>query len=303
MNKIALITTTYNRGQLLQSLYRSLLSQIDHRFDWIIIDDGSKDDTEALVKRFQDENNIHIQYQKKENGGKASAINVALELLEENVLAVIVDDDEVLSNDAVEIAYQYYHKYYLRDNIGIIHFQRRNKKTGKLFANYDVNHDLKYSYWDFLKRGYFCDGYLAFFGYAIKGCRFPLFPGEKYVGPSVLIMRCNDLYNMVWASAVLGVTEYLDDGITRQGRKLRLKNPCGMLCDCLLRQRREAGLKIRLKYSSAGYAYRRISRLSERDLKERGLDTSKLNKLMRVPGELLYHIWMRRYLTGESENG
>ena len=69
--RLTYFTPTYNREKLLPNLYSSLLRQTDKNFIWLIIDDGSKDETEALVSLWQKENKIQIEYIKKEKGNKA----------------------------------------------------------------------------------------------------------------------------------------------------------------------------------------------------------------------------------------
>ena len=91
--KVSVVTPTYNRGNLLYKLYYSLINQTCEKFEWIIIDDGSTDNTEQIVKKFIFSKKIKIYYLKKENGGKHTAINYILDkndLLQELVFLLIV---------------------------------------------------------------------------------------------------------------------------------------------------------------------------------------------------------------------
>ena len=79
--KITICTPTYNRGYILEQCYESLKKQTNKEFEWIIIDDGSVDNTDELVKRWlSEENDFNIKYLKTKNGGKHRAINKALDL-------------------------------------------------------------------------------------------------------------------------------------------------------------------------------------------------------------------------------
>lgn len=290
---IKILTATFNHCKWINNLYTSLLNQTSKDFEWIVVDDGSTDETENVIKTFIDDGDINIRYVKKNNGGKSSAINVGLDLISEDDIVIIIDDDETLLDNAIKVIQRYCDDYNsTTDNIGIINFQRGNKHGG-YFSNYIPENDIKMSYFEFSKLGYEMDGYIAYFGYAIKNYRFPIFEGEKYVGPSVLIMLCNEQYNMIYAKDSLGESEYMDDGITKQGRRLRLKNPCGMIYRCVLQQNKKMGLKKRLKYSMAGFAYKFISGYSFKDLNRKGIDTKKLNKLMLIPGYLLSLRWKK----------
>ena len=64
--KFTVFTPTYNRAGLLTELYESLKIQTYKNFEWLIIDDGSVDNTEETVKEFQKENILKINYMKKE---------------------------------------------------------------------------------------------------------------------------------------------------------------------------------------------------------------------------------------------
>ena len=57
---ISIVTATYNREKLLKRLYNSLCKQESKLFEWIVIDDGSIDNTENLITEFKNENIINI---------------------------------------------------------------------------------------------------------------------------------------------------------------------------------------------------------------------------------------------------
>ena len=79
MSLVTILTPTYNRAYVLPKLYASLTEQIDCDFEWLVVDDGSQDDTEALIKGYIAEDKIRVTYIKKKNGGKHDARNVGIE--------------------------------------------------------------------------------------------------------------------------------------------------------------------------------------------------------------------------------
>ncbi len=93
MNKLTVFTPTYNRAHTLPRLYKSLCCQTCKDFDWLVVDDGSTDNTAELVHSFIAEGVIPIQYIYKENGGLYTGYNTAYE----------VDSDDAMPPDAVEI--------------------------------------------------------------------------------------------------------------------------------------------------------------------------------------------------------
>ena len=70
MKELTVFTPTYNRAYTLGRLYESLCRQSNKNFEWLVVDDGSKDGTEELIKSWQSEEKISIRYIYQENGGK-----------------------------------------------------------------------------------------------------------------------------------------------------------------------------------------------------------------------------------------
>ena len=100
--KITVFTPTYNRAYIIETLYRSLQRQSFRDFEWLIVDDGSSDNTEEVVARWQLEgNDFPIRYYKKENGGKCRAINYGVDRAQ-GKLFFNVDSDDYLTDDALE---------------------------------------------------------------------------------------------------------------------------------------------------------------------------------------------------------
>ena len=99
---ITVYTATYNRAYVLEDLYNSLIRQTNQNFDWLIIDDGSQDNTHKLVSKWEKESKIKITYKFQENKGKMEALNLAHDLICRE-LNVCVDSDDYLVDDAIEI--------------------------------------------------------------------------------------------------------------------------------------------------------------------------------------------------------
>ena len=111
-NKISLtiFTPTYNRAHTLPRTYESLLRQTRKDFIWLIIDDGSTDNTADIVREWQSrDNGFWIQYIHKKNGGLHTAYNAAIEQLETE-LSMCIDSDDWLVDDAVEMILAFWEK-------------------------------------------------------------------------------------------------------------------------------------------------------------------------------------------------
>lgn len=97
---ITILTPTYNRAKLLQLCFDSLCAQTDFDFEWLIVDDGSTDNTEEVVNGFLTDK-FPVQYVKKQNGGKHTALNAAHPYINGQYV-LILDSDDTLTADAVE---------------------------------------------------------------------------------------------------------------------------------------------------------------------------------------------------------
>lgn len=140
MKEITIFTPTYNRKNYLKKLYNSLIKQTNKNFIWLVIDDGSTDETENLLLEYKKENVIDIDYIYKQNGGKYTAMNLANELCTTKYICCI-DSDDTLLDDAIEIMSMEIHKH--PNNIGI--FFPRNKKINVVSGDMDIM-DLKFKY-------------------------------------------------------------------------------------------------------------------------------------------------------------
>lgn len=98
---ITVFTPTYNRAYILPKLYESLKNQICKDFEWLIVDDGSTDETENVVRPWLSEVSFPIRYIKQVNGGKHRAINRGVKEAK-GELFFIVDSDDSLSNEAIQ---------------------------------------------------------------------------------------------------------------------------------------------------------------------------------------------------------
>ncbi len=108
--QLTVFTPAYNRADTLERCYKSLQRQSCKDFEWLIIDDGSKDNTADVVKRWQGEkNDFSIRYIYKENGGLHTAYNKAIENMDTE-LAVCIDSDDYMPDNAVEIILDFWNK-------------------------------------------------------------------------------------------------------------------------------------------------------------------------------------------------
>lgn len=224
--KITVFTPTYNRAYIIENLYRSLQRQTFSDFEWLVVDDGSSDGTEALFAQWmQEENPFPIRYRKKENGGKCRAINLGLELAQ-GELFFNVDSDDYLTEDALEKIALW--EQQLPGN------QRFCAVAGNLGTAPEVTPNTRFegAYFDgnaFDRYGVI-DGEraLAFYTDIHRRYPYPDCPGEKFMTEAVTWNRmAHDGYKIRYYNDIIWIYEYKEDGLTNAGYNLFLNNPQG----------------------------------------------------------------------------
>lgn len=223
---LTILTPTYNRVHTLDKLYKSLLNQTFDNFNWLIVDDGSTDDTARLVDEFIRSKKLNISYLYKTNGGKHSAVNLGIENISTE-LVFIVDSDDYLTCDAVEIIYDKWVKYKNKPDIASFWFLQKNNEgdiIGDIFpyAEYIGN------YVDVMINGRIKgDKKSVYYTDVRKKFLFPEFKNENFIGESTIHKRISTTYNSVFINIPIYISEYLIDGLTHLGLEMRINNPLG----------------------------------------------------------------------------
>lgn len=222
---ISIFTPTYNRENLLNRLYQSLLSQTDKNFEWIIVDDGSKDNTKTLVENWISENKITIKYLYQKNSGKHVAFNNGIDLAS-GQLYFCVDSDDFLPANAVEDIRKLYHHPLYDTTIGILAL--KSTTDGKLLSNnLPSNINLSTTYDLSLKHKCFGEKTLIYKTDLLKKHRFPVIPNEKFIGECVLYDALDQFGLMLLFDKVITLCEYQEGGLSNSFFKNMLKNPIG----------------------------------------------------------------------------
>ena len=98
---LTIFTPAYNRAYTLHKCYESLKRQTNKNFKWMIIDDGSTDNTVDLVAKWKEKSDFEIIYIYKQNGGMHTAHNTAYENIYTE-LNMCIDSDDYLTDDAID---------------------------------------------------------------------------------------------------------------------------------------------------------------------------------------------------------
>lgn len=222
---VTIFTPTYNRAKLLQRVYESLKTQTVSDFEWLIVDDGSVDETEATVKTWIDENIIKIRYIYQENRGKHVAFNNGVRNAK-GELFFCVDSDDYIPNSCIEDIIDIWSKSENDSIAGIIAL--KSDTDGKLLCNtfpYGITQTTAYD----LVRRHQCYGEksLIYKTSVLKEYPYPEIDNEKFVGECVIYDRIDQSYEMLLLDKILTICEYQPDGLTSTIFPTMLKNPTG----------------------------------------------------------------------------
>ncbi|MDY5180303.1 glycosyltransferase family 2 protein [Butyribacter sp.] len=287
---VTVLTPTFNRGGLLNNLYQSLQKQTTKDFEWLLVDDGSTDDTKNIAEEMKKKAKFPMQYIYKKNGGKHTALNVGVKYITSE-LTFIVDSDDTLEPDAIELIFQYHKKYGDRRDLCGYSFLRKfpdGKINGKLFEPDEkvgtyiecrINADDTKA-----------DKAEVFYTRCLKEFPFPEYKNEKFLGEDLVWIRMALKYQMIHINRAIYVGNYLEEGLTKNRRKNNIRSPYGCMERAKEFMRPELKLRYRLKGAVQYLVYGKLAG-------EKQLIAKAPNKGLAVcavlPGILVYHRWLR----------
>ena len=222
---ITVFTPTYNRAHLLPRVYESLCRQTFRDFEWVIVDDGSVDDTKSVIDKLTINNGqLTIRYFRQENGGKHRAINRGVKEAR-GELFLILDSDDTLPPQSLELIYHYYQQ--IKDDAsfgGVCGYMAHHDGTiigrGNDEDVLDANSiEMRYKYniqGDMLE---------VFRTSVMREIPFPEIQGEKFVSEALVWNRIACKYKLRIFHEVVYYRDYLDGGLTDKIVKIRMTSP------------------------------------------------------------------------------
>lgn len=283
--KITVFTPAYNRGYIIHRLYESLCRQTYRDFEWLIVDDGSTDDTGSIVEKFVCESKISIRYIHQENGGKHRAINRGVrEALGE--LFFIVDSDDYLADNALErVAYHYGNVKDVSLFCGVSGVRARAGSGEKIGGEEDwrvLDATFADARWGrFTVKGDLAEIYKTD---VLRAFPFPEIPGEKFCPEMLIWYQISRHYKLRFFYEKIYFCEYRADGLSAKIKKLCRENPKGTALSHLEKFRNRLALRQKIKAAIQFWRYRFIARCPFfESAKEIGL----IGTLFVVPGWML----------------
>lgn len=231
MPLLTIFTATYNRAHLIEKLYRSLQRQRNFDFEWLVVDDGSEDNTEELFEKWKGENNpFLIRYYKQENKGLIRALNRGIELAEGDFFAKIDSDDYVVDEfvnnmvtwingirEAIDV-YGVAGVKVTEEGVPLKGIWPSIKKGEYVEAtdlerkNYNLDADM-------------CEAWKTD---ELRRYPFPVWEGEKFAPEQIVFFHiAHKGLKIRWYPVAMLVVEYQEGGLTHGASKLERENPMG----------------------------------------------------------------------------
>lgn len=295
MKTLTIFTPAYNRAHTLGRTYVSLLGQTCQDFEWLIIDDGSTDNTRELVEGWMADAIIPIRYIHQENRGMHSAHNNAYRNITTK-LNTCVDSDDWMPNDAVEKIITFWKRYGSDKFAGIVGLDQT--EDGKIIGTEFPATLKETTLQGFYAAGGKGDKKLVYRTDVItKYPEYPLFEGERYVGLAYKYMLVDHDYKLLTINEPLVIVEYQLDGSSYNMYRQYWRNPKGFSFFRKTEMECTTNLKRRF-LSCVHYVASSIIARNKSFLKE---SPKKLLTLLAIPFGLLWYLRIRSKVKSEAK--
>lgn len=227
MATVTIFTPTYNRAYTLPKLYTSLCRQTSMDFEWLIVDDGSTDNTRILVQEWQQVAPFTILYYWQPNGGKMRAHNRGVKLCRTSYFICIDSDDYADEHCVEQILSQHSFMEQHDEVVGIIAYKAIRQKDGqyRVARHFPTTGLTRLSSLE--KMGYRGESALLFKTVLLLRYPFPEIEGEKFVSEEYIYRQIDRDFQFLAMHEIWNYCQYMDDGYTHNVRRIIHDNPKG----------------------------------------------------------------------------
>ncbi|MEG1311460.1 MAG: glycosyltransferase family 2 protein [Romboutsia sp.] len=290
MKTLTVFTPTYNRAYILKKCYDSLKNQTSKDFIWLIIDDGSSDNTKEVVKVWIDEGIVEIRYYYQENKGMHGAHNTAYSLINTEINTCI-DSDDYMPLDAVKKIVEFWNinkKDYLAGFAALDSYDNGQVIGSKFPKGLEET-----TYFDMYHlNGIKGDKKLIYKTELTKKYPYPIFEGEKYVSLAYKYAKLDEEYKITLMNEVVCIVEYLQDGSSKNMLRQYRKNPKGF---AFIRLENLKNPKSKLSFKFKECVHYVSSSIMARDKKFLSKTPLKIMTIIAMPiGIILYTYIMKK---------
>lgn len=213
-------TPTYNRSYLLDRLFQSLMKQTVRNFEWLIVDDGSTDETEDLVSHFISTADFPVRYIKQKNQGKHIAINTGIQNAK-GKWYVPIDSDDFVSNNCLEVCQELAVEVNDQEFGGFTFIHAPENMVGKE-SDFGGKRWTDYNSYEWSFAG---EMVYVLKMEVVKKYPFPVFEDEKFCQESVQLIPIIKKHKILFSDYILAFGEYLEDGLSQNLYQRLLDNP------------------------------------------------------------------------------
>ena len=226
--KISILTATYNREDKLDKLYKSLINNKEDNveLEWLIMDDGSTDNTEKLISEYIKQEKINIQYYKQKNMGKMVALNNLIKYATGD-LVIECDSDDYLANNAIGIIKEEYEKIENDKEIYAMVFLKYNQDLCNIGNNFKDENKKTTMFDLYYKLGLTGDKALVFKTNIRKKYNYKLEENEKFSTEARMHHEMDKNYKVICFNKPIMICEYLENGYSSNIKKVFIQNPYG----------------------------------------------------------------------------
>ncbi len=243
---ITVFTPTYNRAFCLHQVYESLLRQTNRSFKWLIVDDGSYDNTRDLVLNWIEEGRIDINYIYQENQGMHGAYNTAYKNIDTE-LNICIDSDDYLTDNAIALIHEKWLREGGEEYAGLVGLDAKfsGELIGKSFPKHLKASSLEDLYYKYKIPG---DKKLVYRTEIVNRYpNYPSFEGENFVPHGSLFIQIDKDYKLLCLNEVLVRVEYLEDGSSNNIFKQYRKHPKGFRYARIINMKYSKYWKVKVK--------------------------------------------------------
>lgn len=288
---LSIVTPVYNRAALVINCWKSLTRQTDKNFEWVVVDDGSTDGSADAVQALPDAG-FPVTLIRKKNGGKHTALNASHPHIRGDYV-LILDSDDYLADTAVAQIRTGWERFSANEKIGIVTFLKGSSVDEPSCTADDegVPVDIMRYRRRCLHSSDCCEVIRSelFIRYP-----FPVFEGERFVSEGALWNRVSLTHQCVYINSVIYIAEYLEGGLTKSGRGMRIRNPRGGMYTANLNMHPKNFVKRRIKNGLLFTCYGCFAGLTPIQMAKQA--DSKLLMWLCLPlGWLLHLYWKRKF--------
>ena len=227
--KLSILTATYNRADYLEKLYNSILDNLktsNLKAEWIIINDGSTDNTEEIIDKFVLENKFEIKYLYQENSGKMVAINRAMKEVTGEMI-VDCDSDDFFTENAFKTIEQNELRLIENKNLYALCFLKQDLLGNVSGKKFSINYMESTMFDLYFKQDIQGEKILVFNTKIRIKYKHELEKNEKFITEARMYHKMDETYKILCVNEVIEIGDYKEDGYTKNIIKTFKANPNG----------------------------------------------------------------------------